>query len=103
VTTIGKSQALAKALAVVVREELAARDARLLAHEARISVLEEQLRAGGAKSLLDCYKGVWRTGSTYVRGSLATHQGGLWFATKDTEDRPGASSHWVLAVKSGGK
>jgi hypothetical protein len=67
--------------------------------EKRLAVLE----SSGSKSLIDAYQGVYRDDQSYQRGHLVTHSGGLWFCYADTETRPGDGSHWVLAVKSGGK
>lgn len=59
------------------------------------------LERGGARTLLDAYRGVYRDGDRYARGELATHGGGLWFCLVDTAARPGSGPHWVLAVKAG--
>ena len=48
------------------------------------------------------YCGVHTEGTFYPAGSLATRSGGLWHATTDTQDTPGADgSAWVLIVKRG--
>jgi hypothetical protein len=47
------------------------------------------------------YCGVYKSGTQYSVGNFATHAGSLWHANKATQDRPGTSSAWTLAVKSG--
>jgi hypothetical protein len=48
------------------------------------------------------YCGVHTAGTFYPEGSLTTRSGGLWHATTDMQDTPGANgSAWVLVVKRG--
>jgi hypothetical protein len=61
--------------------------------EARIKSLEAQP--------LPKYCGVYQAGADYLAGSLVTRSGGLWLATIDTHDTPGAGSAWRLIVKEG--
>lgn len=70
----------------------------------RIDALEQRLKAleaGGAKSLIDAYRGTYKDGEQYQRGQLITHQGSLWFCGMDTNSRPGTGPHWTMAVKAG--
>jgi hypothetical protein len=46
------------------------------------------------------YKGVWQEGG-YEKGNLITHGGCMWVALEDTDDKPGTSGAWQLAVKRG--
>ena len=49
------------------------------------------------------YKGVWRCGEVYPVASLVTHAGSMWFATNQTNAKPGSGPGcgWSLSVKSG--
>ncbi len=48
------------------------------------------------------YKGVWRGGESYPAGCFCTDRGGMWFAQRQTDRRPGdGDSGWVLAIKAG--
>lgn len=48
------------------------------------------------------YRGVYRAGSSYVRGDMATYDGSLWHCNASTSDRPGdGSQFWTLAAKRG--
>jgi hypothetical protein len=66
-----------------------------------IEALEAQLASGGPKSLLDAFRGTWKSGETYHRGELVTYQGSLWFVHRDSDERPGTSPAYQLCVKSG--
>ncbi len=47
------------------------------------------------------YQGVFQIGSRYTEGQAATWDGSMWFATRDTNSKPGTDDSWVLAVKRG--
>jgi hypothetical protein len=47
------------------------------------------------------YKGVFREGTAYELGDVATWGGNAWVAKKDTAEKPGASEAWQLFVKKG--
>lgn len=48
------------------------------------------------------YRGVYRDGSTYVRGDCVTWAGSLWHCQTDTGTKPGdGSPDWILTVKRG--
>lgn len=46
-------------------------------------------------------RGVWKEGNVYERGDGVTFGGSFWIAQKDTDDKPGTSDAWRLAVKKG--
>jgi hypothetical protein len=46
------------------------------------------------------YRGVWKSGR-YQKGDVVTYAGSSWVALADTEETPGKSSDWQLAVKKG--
>lgn len=46
-------------------------------------------------------RGQHKAGADYIRGDAVTHGGSLWIAQKATEDKPGTSDAWRLAVKCG--
>lgn len=46
-------------------------------------------------------RGQHKAGADYIRGDAVTHGGSLWIAQRATEDRPGTSDAWRLAVKCG--
>ena len=81
--------------------------AQIAALTARIAALE----AGGAKSLIDAYRGAFKQGETdehgqlvqFRRGDLVTHRGALWFVNADCDSsiRPGESRSHTLCVKAG--
>jgi len=86
---------LAAAIAAVVAEQLAERDATIAALAARVAKLE-------AAPPAPRWLGVWRAANEYRPGDLTTHQGGLWLACRPTSARPGtADSGWQLIVKAG--
>lgn len=69
----------------------------------RLDALERQLAAqSGAKAgpFGVRWAGVYRDLTSFAEGELVTHKGGLWLATADTSERPGASPDWRLIVKS---
>jgi len=45
--------------------------------------------------------GVWKEGSFYEVGDGVTFGGSYWIAQKNTDDKPGTSDSWRLAVKKG--
>lgn len=74
--------------------------------QGRITALEKdnaELRAAGAKSLADFYRGVWQPSAfdPYARGSAVTFDGSLWVARTETRAKPGTGDDWQLAVKRG--
>lgn len=46
------------------------------------------------------YREVWKEGE-YEKGDAATYGGSLWIAKEDTNEVPGTSKAWQLAVKKG--
>jgi len=54
------------------------------------------------KTSLPRDKGYWRDGMTVEKGDFVTHDGCLWVAQKDTNDRPGYKKDaWRMAVRKG--
>jgi len=48
------------------------------------------------------YKGVYVSGTPYLKGDSVTFGGSLWIAKEATKDKPGDGvTHWQLAVKAG--
>lgn len=62
----------------------------------RAAVADLQVRG-----LADVYRGVYKPGDPYQRSELATWDGSLWLAVRDTNARPGSDDAWVLIVKRG--
>jgi hypothetical protein len=57
----------------------------------------EQLESCGLN-----YRGVWRDGEEFLKGSVVTHGGGCWHANQRTTARPGTDPEmWTLMVKRG--
>jgi hypothetical protein len=85
-------------LAVETFKNLARTEATLEAVQARLSALEE--KAAGGVNLADAYKGVWLPQS-FGRGTLVTHDSGLWLAMRDAApaDTPGETPNWKLVVR----
>lgn len=55
-----------------------------------------------ARSFADFYNGVYKEGTAYTRGSLATWDGSLWLAQTETTQKPGdKNADWKLVVKKG--
>jgi hypothetical protein len=96
-------KALTSALGTVLREMRAELRAQIVALDIRLGLAEKRLDAGGGRSLIDAYQGVWKNDRRYARGDLVTDGGGLWFCNTQTNTRPGSGSHWILAVKSGAR
>ena len=46
-------------------------------------------------------KGTWKTGVDYQKGDTVTVAGSLWICQSNSQDRPGTSGAWRLAVKRG--
>lgn len=72
----------------------------------RLDALEREaaeLKAAGAKTLGDFYRGVWQPAQfdSYQRGMAVTHDGCLWIARAETRAKPGTNDDWQLAVKRG--
>jgi hypothetical protein len=47
------------------------------------------------------YLGVYQEGKSYEPGDMTTFGGGLWHCNEPTQDKPGTSESWTLAVKKG--
>jgi hypothetical protein len=62
----------------------------------RLNALEEQ--AKGWREFGYC--GPHKQGEIYQIGNFVTHQGALWHCNRKTQDQPGTSSSWTLAMKS---
>lgn len=53
------------------------------------------------RSFADLYREVYRSGETYRRSELATWDGSLWMAMKETRSQPGTDDSWRLITKRG--
>jgi hypothetical protein len=74
---------------------------RLDKQERELLELKQRLAVLEAKCVLE-YRGVWKPDAKYPRGAACTHDGGLWIAEHDTDQRPGnGATAWKLAVKKG--
>ncbi|CAM5277219.1 hypothetical protein [Rhodanobacter lindaniclasticus] len=67
-------------------------DSRLAAFADRLNIVE-------AKGIT--YTGTYQRSAEYKRGDFATHKGSMWHAVRQTQDEPGVSNAWQLAVKAG--
>lgn len=47
------------------------------------------------------YRGIYQRSDEYKRGDLATFDGSMWCAIRDTSECPAKSQDWQLAVKRG--
>ncbi len=64
---------------------------------ARLAALEARPASGGVR-----WAGTWKSNRQFREGELCTWRGGLWLATRTTNDRPGTDdSGFRLIVKSG--
>ncbi|MGE3875786.1 MAG: hypothetical protein AB7F74_22765 [Parvibaculaceae bacterium] len=61
--------------------------------------ISDRLKAIETKSFP--YRGVYQASEIYRRGDFVTLQGSMWHCTRDTQNKPGASDDWQLAVKAG--
>lgn len=91
------------AIAGVIRQHTESALAPVLA---RLDALEREnaeLKAAGAKTLADFYRGTWQPSAfdPYQRGMAVTHDGCLWIARAETRAKPGTNDDWQLAVKRG--
>ena len=70
--------------------------------KAAIAPLKKRLDALEARGPGVEYRGIFREGEVYERGSLCTRSGALWLAIRTTALAPGAvPDHWRLIVKEG--
>lgn len=69
----------------------------------RLGPLEERIRALEAQTKAMTYQGTYSGGRMYHKGNFCTHNGSIWHANKDTQDKPGASNDWTLAAKGGSR
>ena len=72
----------------------------------RIDALElevAELKAAGAKTLADFYRGTWQPAAfdPYQRGMAVTHDGSLWLARSETRAKPGTDDSWQMITKKG--
>lgn len=63
-----------------------------------VKMLEERVAALEARPQMQ-YRGVWSAGTRYHVGNFVTDHGSIFYCRNATIERPGASAHWVLAVK----
>src|SRR5262245_12059420 len=74
---------------------------RIAVQERELADVKRRLAVVEAKRVIE-YCGVWELGRKYVRGSAVTHDGRLWIAQSETDQRPGnGATAWRLAVKRG--
>lgn len=60
----------------------------------------EALEAREERTLADCYQGGHSPNTTYKRGAVISHAGGLWLAMSQTSERPGSTPAWRLILRS---
>lgn len=88
-------------LAHVVAVQVAQLEACYRSTVATVAELRDQLEQLRQASSEFRYAGTWKRGAAYKAGNFCTDDGSLWACLHDTTDRPGASTHWQLAVKRG--
>jgi hypothetical protein len=66
---------------------------------AKVDALQEEVEDLRARQVV--FKGIFKPGSCYEKGSLVIHRGGLWTALETTTTPPGSSNDWQLSCKSG--
>ncbi|MPZ31447.1 MAG: hypothetical protein GEV13_10695 [Rhodospirillales bacterium] len=97
-------KALAR-LRVHILDGIAPAVANLLSPMAkRIKELEATVTAlqqANEKTLADSFRGAWMAGTVFARGSLAVHDGSLWIALANSDQKPGTSADWKLICKRG--
>src|SRR5262245_15383635 len=89
-----------------IEEKIAAREARVDKHvdlvdplttlPERVQTLEERHE----RSLADAYQSGFAPNTTYKRGAVISHNGGLWLAMSSTSERPGSTEAWRLILRS---
>lgn len=83
-----------------VLEVKARHDALSLDDDAKFQSLVDQIARLRAAMAERKYFGVWEPGG-YREHNSVTHKGSLWIALRDTQDTPGTTEDWQLAVKKG--
>jgi hypothetical protein len=61
----------------------------------------EEVRKFGLLLNVPEYKQIWQPDTVYSKGDFVTLGGSLWHANKETDQKPGNSDDWTLAVKKG--
>lgn len=64
-------------------------------------IIERRVSEINVRTFADIYKGVYKPGELYTRGSLVTWDGSVWVSKVDTEAKPGLYADWQLVVKRG--
>jgi hypothetical protein len=80
----------------IVWDTVRAQDAFIIEMSKRLETLERRPAAKWCGTFVD--------GKAYAECSFVTDQGSMWFAERDTAQRPGApNSGWRLCVKRGAR
>jgi hypothetical protein len=90
----------ADVVVTAIKAALAPIVARLKAAEDMIADLRAELRTKAAAPGVE-WAGTWKRETTFRRGQLTTHRGGLWLARRSsTGTTPGDDGDaWVLAMR----
>ena len=93
----GVSKAYVMATMKALAEGMAEEHVKLLT---RVASLEKALMEASESGFR--YRGFYRDGMNAKRGEAFTHDGSLWRACRDTDDKPcSESADWQLAVRKG--
>jgi hypothetical protein len=103
--TRGELLGLCKAIATVLKEQFAPRDAEMQSLTQIVQSYGLRIMELEARPVQKAFREVWRADLKYEKGESVSHAGSTWHARSDSIGRrPGdasSASAWVLSVKCG--
>ena len=113
--TQSELQTVLKGIAAPLKEQFAARDARIACLERQVAdlLIRPELATKGLLGRVEAlerkpslqYRGVYEAGKTYQPGDFVTWSGSCWCALEVTKTQPNftpdSAKSWTLAVKEG--